>query len=70
MYFRKIEDLQADLSTSTQKWHNLNDKLEQLKREKGREIETLVANHNNNVSSFNSKLDDMVGFGLSSPVVK
>ena len=49
------------MSTSTQKWHNLNDKLEQLRREKEREIETLKINHDNNLSTVNTQLDDMVG---------
>ena len=62
--FRKVEDLQADLSTSTQKWHNLNDKLEQLRREKEREIETLKINHDNTLSTLNTQLDDMVGINL------
>ena len=58
--FRKVEEVQADLSTSTQKWHNLNNQHEQLKREKEREIETLNAKHDNTIATVNNKLDDLV----------
>ena len=60
IFYRKIEELQADLSTSTQKWHNLNNQHEQVKREKEREIETLKAKNDDNISNVNSKLDDLV----------
>ena len=60
IFYRKIEELQADLSTSTQKWHNLNNQHEQVKREKEREIETLIAKNHDNISNVNSKLDDLV----------
>ena len=58
--FRKVEEVQADLSTSTQKWHNLNNQHEQLKREKEREIETLNAKHDTTIATVNNKLDDLV----------
>ncbi|WAR03474.1 CLIP1-like protein, partial [Mya arenaria] len=56
---RKIEDLQADLSTSTQKWHSLNDKLESSMREKDREIEMLNNKHEGIRSQLTSDMDDI-----------
>lgn len=58
--FRKIEDLQADLSTSTQKWHNLNNKFETSMREKEREIAMFTTNHAEIKSTLTSNLEDVV----------
>lgn len=57
---RKLEELQADLSTSTQKWHNLNNQLETSMREKEREIETLKTKNDETNASLTSNIEDLV----------
>ena len=64
-FFRKLEELQADLSTSTQKWHNLNNKFETSMREKEREIENLAAKNDEIKSTLTSNLEDVVSSDLA-----
>ena len=58
--YRKLEEVQVDLSTSTQKWHNLNNTLETTMREKEREIEILNNKHKETESKLNGELEDVV----------
>ena len=57
---RKVADLQASLSDSTQKIGKLNEELEQKKVESERESEILVAKHEEDLKSFQQRLDDAV----------
>lgn len=57
---RKLEEVQADLSTSTQKWHSLNNKHESAMREKEREIEGLNSQLEDTKNSLTGDLQDVV----------
>lgn len=63
-HYRKLEDLQADLSTSTQKWHNLNNQHETAMREKEREIEALNSKLEETRSSLTGDLQDVVSLAV------
>ncbi|XP_052215294.1 CAP-Gly domain-containing linker protein 1-like isoform X2 [Dreissena polymorpha] len=56
---RKLEELQGDLLTSTQKWHSLNDQHESAMRAKGRELEMLQQKHTEVQSSLAGELEDL-----------
>ena len=57
---RKVADLQASLSDSTQKIGKLNEELEQKKVESEKETEILIAKHEEDLKSFQQRLDDAV----------
>ncbi|XP_021352247.1 CAP-Gly domain-containing linker protein 1-like [Mizuhopecten yessoensis] len=56
---RKIQELQTDLSNSTQKWGRINDQLTQLQLEREREKENLISKHEENINTFRSQIEDM-----------
>ena len=65
MCYRKVEELQRDLSSSTQKIAKLNDDLDRLQQEREREVGEIVNKHKEEVSLLQGQLDDMVRFGLN-----
>ncbi len=58
--FRKVAELQASLSSSTQKIGKLSESIEQQKVESEREVEVLVSKHEEDLKSFQQRLDDAV----------
>ena len=58
--YRKVAELQASLSDSTQKIGKLNEELEQKKVESEKETEILIAKHEEDLKSFQQRLDDAV----------
>lgn len=60
MIFRKIQDLQAALSNSTQQLGKLNDEIENLKGETIRERENIVSKYEESAKTQNSQIEDLV----------
>lgn len=60
MIFRKIQDLQAALSNSTQQLGKLNDEIENLKGETIRERENFVSKYEESAKTQNSQIEDLV----------
>ena len=58
--YRKVAELQASLSDSIQKIGKLNEELEQKKVESEKETEILIAKHEEDLKSFQQRLDDAV----------
>lgn len=60
MIFRKIQDLRAALSNSTQQLGKLNDEIENLKGETIRERENIVSKYEESANTQNSQIEDLV----------
>lgn len=58
--FRKIQDLQAALSNSTQQLGRLNDEIENLKGETIRERENIISKYEESSKTQSSQIEDLV----------
>lgn len=57
---RKIQDLQADLSSSTQQTAKLREEKDRLRKEGEKERENLIVKHNDVVNTIKLTLQDVV----------
>jgi len=58
--YRKLEEVQADLSTSSQKWHTKENEHETVLREREREVEALNVKLEETRSTLMGDLQDVV----------
>ena len=58
--YRKLEELQAALSDSTQKIGKLNETIEAAVEEKKKELDSLLEKHQGELKASQDKIDDAV----------
>lgn len=63
--FRKIQDLQAALSNSTQQLGKLNDEIENLKGETIRERENIIIKYEESAKTQNNQIEELVSESFS-----
>jgi molecular chaperone GrpE (heat shock protein) len=64
-FFRKIQDLQAALSNSTQQLGKLNDEIENLKGETIRERESIIIKYEESAKTQNNQIEELVSKDFS-----
>ena len=60
MFYRKIGEVQASLSEALQKVSKANEQMERSREEGERETEVLLAKHEEDLKSFQERLDETV----------
>lgn len=67
--FRKIQDLQAALSNSTQQLGKLNDEIENLKGETIRERENIIIKYEESAKTQNNQIEELVSESFSTVAI-